>query len=115
MIAQARVLARIVGYITRLALRDTKTFVMLLRATLPLQMKSLSTEEWKKHMTPDGKPIFRDADAMFEDLRRKGVPVLLMKLEPVVSMVRQGRPPSRFRVVILARHFASHTRIEVHV
>jgi hypothetical protein len=84
----------IVGYLMRLAEYDVKTFVMLLRAVLPLQVKSTNTEQWKKHIGPDGKPIFRDFKKLEQELRDAGWPVLLMRLEPAVNDIREGISPS---------------------
>jgi hypothetical protein len=84
----------IVGYLMRLAEDDVKTFVMLLRAVLPLQVKSTNAEQWRKHIGPDGKPIFRDREKLEQELQDDGWPVALMKLQPVVDEVRAGTSPA---------------------
>ncbi len=84
----------VLGYLTRLAKHEDKTFVMLLRAVLPLQMKAITTEQRKKYITPDGKPIFRDMEKIEQGLRENGWPVLLMRLEPAINAVRSGMSPS---------------------
>jgi hypothetical protein len=94
----------IVGYLMRLAEHDPKTFVMLLRAVLPLQVKSLNAEQWKQDISPDGKPIFRDIE---QELHEAGLPTLLMRLEPVVQEIRNGTSPA-----VALVHAGLNSRVE---
>jgi hypothetical protein len=65
----------VVGYLTRIAKDDIKTFVMLLRAVLPLQLKARTNEYWpildadgNPYLTADGEPRYPTCDEILESL-----------------------------------------------
>jgi hypothetical protein len=87
----------VVGYLTRIAKNDIKTFVMLLRAVLPLQLKSRTKESWqqldadgKPYLTADGKPRYAEPEEVLEKARRLGLPANLMKLDSVQQLRSKG-------------------------
>ncbi len=79
------------GYLMRLAKNDMKTFVMLLRAVLPLQIK----EEIRNRRYYSNEPVRYPTTAEIrEKMRQLGMPVLLRRLEPVVRLMREGKSAS---------------------
>ncbi len=87
----------VVGYLTRIAKNDIKTFVMLLRAVLPLQLKSRTDENWpirdadgNPYLTADGKPRYPTSEEVREDCRRVGLPLNLIRIEEVQELRRKG-------------------------
>jgi hypothetical protein len=76
----------VVGYLTRLAKNDIKTFVTLLSAVLPLQAK-----EEARNRIDEPYPTFAE---MQQRMRDRGFPMLLMRLEPVVSLMNRGKSAS---------------------
>lgn len=84
----------LVGYLTRLAKTDTKTFVTLLRAVLPLQANSdvsNSNEQLRRYPLDEREPVrYPTRQAILEEIGRRGRPVNLMKLEPVQELREKG-------------------------
>lgn len=87
----------VVGYLTRIAKNDIKTFVMLLRAVLPLQLKSRTNDNWpirdadgNPYLTADGEPRYPTSEELLENSRRAGLPVNLMRLEEVQELRSEG-------------------------
>ncbi len=87
----------VVGYLTRIAKNDPKTFVMLLRAVLPLQLKSRTDDNWpirdadgNPYLTADGEPRYPTTEEVWEDARRVGLPLNLMRLEEVQELRSKG-------------------------
>jgi hypothetical protein len=91
----------VVGYLMRIAKNDIKTFVMLLRAVLPLQIKSSSNEDWRyfradgtPYLDEDGKPRYPTYKEVLEKrlelARQKRHPVGLIELEEVQILRSKG-------------------------
>jgi hypothetical protein len=87
----------IVGYLTHIAKNDIKTFVMLLRAVLPLQLKARTNEnraeldaDGNPYLTADGEPRYPTYEETLEDARKRGLPVNLMKLDFVQLLRSKG-------------------------
>lgn len=82
----------VVGYFTHLAKNDQKTFVMLLRAVLPLQIEQEKiTNRWHYE---DGPVQYPTVAEIQQKMRQAGMPVLLHRLEPVVTLMREGKSAS---------------------
>jgi hypothetical protein len=95
----------VVGYLTRIAKDDIKTFTMLLRAVLPLQIKSKTNENWRDlkadgtpYLTADGQPRYPTYKEIFEEklawARQTGVPVGFIELEEVQRLRSEGMSAS---------------------
>jgi hypothetical protein len=87
----------VVGYLARIAKNDIKTFVMLLRAVLRLQLKSRTNENWpildtdgKPYLTADGEPRYPTSEELLEEARRVGLPVNLIRIEEVQQRRSKG-------------------------
>ncbi len=82
----------VVGYLTHLAKDDLKTFVTLLSAVLPLQIKK---EAKNRRYYYDHKPVrYPTVAEIRENMREAGFPFLLMRIEPVVRLMNSGKSPS---------------------
>jgi hypothetical protein len=93
------------GYLTRIAKDDIKTFIMLLRAVLPLQIKSKTNEDWRDlkpdgtpYVTADGEPRYKTYEEIFEErlalAREHGMPVGFIELEQVQRLRSKGMSAS---------------------
>ena len=85
----------LVGYLTRLAKSDVKTFVTLLRSVLPLQVKSdvaKSNEQLRRRPLDDElEPVrYPTRREIFEEMDRRGYPVNLIKLQHVQQLRKEG-------------------------
>lgn len=91
----------VVGYLTRIAKDDPKTFTMLLRAVLPLQIKAKASEyrrdrkpDGTPYLTADGEPRYPTYEEIFEQrlalAREKGMPVGFIELEEVQRLRSEG-------------------------
>ncbi len=82
----------VIGYLTRLAKNDIKTFVMLLNAVLPVQIKK---EARNRRYYYNEEPVrYPTVAEIREEMRARGFPMLLMKLEPVVNLMNSGKSAS---------------------
>jgi hypothetical protein len=82
----------VVGYLTHLAKNDIKTFVTLLSAVLPLQIKE---EAKHRRFHYDDEPVrYPTVAEIRQELRERGFPFLLKRIEPVVRLMNSGKSAS---------------------
>ncbi len=81
----------VVGYLTHLAKDDIRTFVTLLCSVLPLQIKKQAQNRSFYYDEPVRYPTVAE---IREQEREAGFPFLLMRLEPVVKLMRSGKSAS---------------------
>jgi hypothetical protein len=81
----------LVGYLTRLAKTDIKTFVTLLRAVLPLQVNSDAQNSDEPRPLDEVEPLGNlTRQEILEELRNRGYPVNFIKLEYVQQLRKDG-------------------------
>jgi hypothetical protein len=84
----------LVGYLTRLAKTDIKTFVALLRAVLPLQVNSNvsnSNEQLRRPLDDELEPVrYPTRQEIWEKIRKRGYPVNFIKLQSVQELRKEG-------------------------
>jgi hypothetical protein len=83
----------LVGYLTRLAKNDVKTFVALLRSVLALQInsKTFYANNNLRRRPDDLEPVrYPTREEILEEFRKRGMPVNFIKLEPVQELRKSG-------------------------